>query len=86
MANAYFDLGYLSESQGEFRKRSTIMRRPLRYAPKNAEAYYNLGNVYADLGQNGEAIASYLKTVGINPRHQDAFVNLSILSFKVQGF
>ena len=84
--DAYFNLGYLSESQGELSEAVNYYEKAVEVAPKNAEAYYNLGNVYASLGQNGEAIASYLKTVGINPRHQDAFVNLSILSFKSRDF
>ena len=84
--DAYFNLGYLSESQGELSEAVNYYEKAVEVAPKNAEAYYNLGNVYASLGQKGEAIAAYLKTVGINPRHQDAFVNLSILSFKSRDF
>jgi superkiller protein 3 len=84
--DAYFYLGYLSESQGELSEAVNYYEKAVEVAPKNAEAYFNLGNVYASLGQNGEAIASYLKTVGINPRHQDAYVNLSVLSFKSRDF
>ena len=84
--DAYFNLGYLSESQGELSDAVNYYEKAVEVAPKNAENYYNLGNVYASLGQNGEAIASYLKTIGLNPRHQDAFVNLSILSFKARDF
>jgi tetratricopeptide (TPR) repeat protein len=54
--------------------------------PRHAEAYYNMGNVYAALLEYPEAIAAYLKTVAVNPNHQNAFVNLSILSFKAHDF
>jgi len=56
-------------------------------SPKNAEAYYNLGNVYCRFkAKRRRPLLYILKTVGLNPRHQDAFVNLSILSFKSRNF
>ena len=81
-AGAYFNLGFLSESAGNLKEALNYYEKAVDNDPHLAEGYYNIGNVYAALGQNDEAIASYLKTVGINKNHQDAFVNLSILSFK----
>ncbi|MBI3601603.1 MAG: tetratricopeptide repeat protein [Candidatus Omnitrophica bacterium] len=85
-AGAYFNLGYLSEAQGELKEALNYYEKAVDNDPQLAEGYYNMGNVYAALGQNAEAIASYLKTVSINKNHQNAFVNLSILSFKSRDF
>ncbi len=85
-AGAYFNLGYLNESAGDLKGALNYYEKAVEYDPQLAEGYYNIGNIYAALGQNAEAIASYLKTVSINKNHQNAFVNLSILSFKSRDF
>lgn len=85
-AQAYFNLGYLNEAAGELREALGNYEKAVEFNPKLDEAYYNMGNVYATLGQNAEAIAVYLKTIAINHNHLNAFVNLSILSFKAKDF
>jgi tetratricopeptide (TPR) repeat protein len=85
-AGAYFNLGYLSEASGNLKDALNYYEKSVDINPQLAEGYYNIGNVYAALGQIPEAIASYLKTVSINKAHQNAFVNLSILSFKSRDF
>ena len=85
-AGAYFNLGYLNEAAGDLKDALNYYEKAVESDPQLAEGYYNLGNVYASLGQLPEAIASYLKTVSINKGHQNAFVNLSILSFKSRDF
>ena len=51
-----------------------------------AKASYNLGNTYARLKRNPEAIAAYIKAVQTDPGYMDAWVNLSILSFQEGDF
>lgn len=85
-AGAFFNLGYLCEAGGDFKGALNYYEKAVDINPQLAEGYYNMGNVYAALGQIPEAIASYLKTVSINKNHQNAFVNLSILSFKSRDF
>ncbi len=85
-AKAYFYLGYLCESAGELKEALIYYEKSIEKDSGQDEVYYNMGNVYAQLGQDAEAMASYLKTVGINKNHQNAFVNLSILSFKSRDF
>lgn len=85
-AKAYFYLGYLCESAGELKDALNYYEKSVENDSSQDEVYYNMGNVYAQLGQEAEAMASYLKTIGINKNHQNAFVNLSILSFKSRDF
>ena len=49
---------------------------------KHADAFYNMGNVYASLKMENKAIEAYQKVIEIKPQHMDALVNLSILSFQ----
>lgn len=85
-AGAYFNLGYLYESAGDLKEALNYYEKAVENDAQMAEVYYNMGNVYAALGQTPEAIASYLKTVAVDKTHQNAFVNLSILSFKSRDF
>ena len=51
--------------------------------PNDIWAYYNLGNVYKDLGRYEEAIVEYQKTIEIDPKHANAHYDLaSIYSLK----
>ena len=40
--------------------------------------YYNLGNIFGELGDNKKSIAYYKKAININPDSVDAYINLSI--------
>ena len=40
--------------------------------------YYNLGNIFRELGNFERSIDFYKKAIGINPNSVDAHVNLSI--------
>ena len=44
-----------------------------------ADAHYNAGNAYANLGQADKAIEEYEKSLKLNPNHEDAKHNKSIL-------
>ena len=85
-ARAYFDLGYMEEKAGNLRDAIVLYRKSIEFDLGNKETYYNLGNTYARLGKNPAAISLYLKAVEVEPNYMDAWVNLSILSFKEGDF
>jgi Tfp pilus assembly protein PilF len=43
--------------------------------PKNANAYYNRGNAYAENGDTDRAIADYTAAIRLNPTHANAYFN-----------
>ena len=48
----------------------------VRLNPDDADAHYNLGNAYYDLGQYQEAVASYKEAIRIKPDYAKAHYNL----------
>ena len=54
----------------------------LQYNPKNAAAYFGLGDVYSDLNQNNEAIANYEKSLENNKDLTEIYVPLGILYYQ----
>jgi len=85
-ARAYFDLGYMKEREGQFQEALRLYRRSIDLDEFNTEVHYNLGNVLARLGKGKDAITAYLKAVEIDVNYMDAWINLSILSYKENEF
>lgn len=48
----------------------------LKYHPKNARLYLNLGNTYYEKGQTDQAIEQYLKSISINKNYAVAYGNI----------
>ena len=85
-AKAYFNLGYISEKTGHLREAVEFYQKAVHLNSKNAQIHYNLGNAYTKLKMEDKAIFSYLQAVQKDPKHMDAWVNLSIISFKKKDF
>ncbi len=54
----------------------------LKNNPKNAAAYFGLGEVFTDLGQESDAIASYEKALANDPGLTEIYIPLGILYFQ----
>jgi tetratricopeptide (TPR) repeat protein len=54
----------------------------LKYDPKNSAAYFGLGEVYAELDQTADAIASYEKSLENDKALTEIYVPLGILYFQ----
>lgn len=58
----------------EYRKDSiATITRVIEIDPKNAEAYYNRGNVWYEKGNYNKAIADYTKAIEIDPQYAKAY-------------
>ena len=85
-ARAYFNLGYIEESLGQLKQAMELYKKSIELDPHNPEAHYNLGNTYARLNMNNLALSCYRETVEADSGYLDAWINLSILSFKEGDF
>lgn len=54
--------------------------------PNNAEAYYNLGVAYGELGQYQEAIEALEQAIRIDPNEPDAYYNLGIAYSELEQY
>jgi tetratricopeptide (TPR) repeat protein len=54
----------------------------LKNNPKNAAAYFGLGEIYTDLNQTDEAVASYEKALANDPSLTEIFMPLGILYYQ----
>lgn len=82
----YFHLGYIKESEEKYQEALEWYLKAEEKGVGSAELYFNIGNVFARLGNPDSAIDYYKKAVSVNPRHMDAFVNLSIISFQKAAY
>ncbi len=57
----------------------SLYERALKVDPYFINAYYNLGQLYKDLGRKKEAIAYYQKALMIDPQYKDAYFSLGNL-------
>jgi Tfp pilus assembly protein PilF len=66
----------LGKNPGE---RVTLLRKALEADPQNAEAYFDLGNLYTKSKDYSKAINAYQRTADLNYRSTDTFYNLGFI-------
>jgi tetratricopeptide (TPR) repeat protein len=74
----YQERGILKVQQREFAAAIDDFNTALKLAPNDACRaclYYNLGIVYATLGDDDRAIMYYTQAIEIDPRYHDAYIN-----------
>jgi tetratricopeptide (TPR) repeat protein len=54
--------------------------------PKNADAWYGLGNAYIGLNRHNDAMDAYRQALRINPEFADAWYNLGIACVKLKHY
>ena len=59
-----------------------VFLEAIKYNPKNAAAYFGLGDVYAGLNQQAEAIAAYEKSLASDKDLTEIYVPLGILYYQ----
>jgi len=51
----------------------------IRLNPQYADAYYNRGNAYANLGQSQQAIKDFNEAIHLNPEYSNAYYNRGVV-------
>ncbi len=71
-ANLYLDAK-------DFESYKRVIEEVLIKSPNDADLYYNLGVISGTAKNNGDAEKYYKKTIEINPKYTNAYLNLAIL-------
>src|SRR5580698_9416786 len=65
-------LGITLQQQGRHEEALNAFDRAVQFAPDDAEAWKNRGNLLIDLKRPADAVPSFQQTLKLNPRHWDA--------------
>ena len=75
-AQSDFEKAVAMSNSREYDKAATIFLKLAEQTPENTSAYFNAGNCYRHLDQNGMAIWAYFKVLKRNPSDQEASKNI----------
>jgi tetratricopeptide (TPR) repeat protein len=79
---AFYRLGNIYKEKGMFEEAASQYKELTRECFDFPLGHYELGNLYRDWGRLDEAASEYKKIIDRNPNHEDALLNLSIVSAK----
>jgi tetratricopeptide (TPR) repeat protein len=85
-ASQEFDKATASIAKQEWQKAIDQLNKAVALCPAYAEAYNNLGVVYARLGDSGKEREALQKAIAANDHFAPAFVNLARMEMKEQNF
>ena len=66
----------------QWRDEETLYRATLRYQPRSARVYYNLGNIYALRDEFQKAIENYVRAIELQPDYSQAWGNLGLVYYR----
>ena len=75
-AQSDFEKAVAMSNSREYDKAATIFLKLAEQTPENTSAYFNAGNCFRHLNQNGMAIWAYFKVLKRNPSDQEVSENI----------
>jgi tetratricopeptide (TPR) repeat protein len=76
-AQSDFEKAVAMSNRREYDKAAKVFLKIAQQTPKNTSAYFNAGNCYRHLDQNGMAIWAYFKVLKTNPSDGEASTNIN---------
>tara|TARA_Y100000385_G_C13005287_1_gene599134 strand:- start:155 stop:883 length:729 start_codon:yes stop_codon:yes gene_type:complete len=74
-----FNKGKELFQKNQFKKSLHSLEEVIELNPKNADAYFIMGNIFHIKGQLGKAIKAFNKVLEIDENHTDASISLSVI-------
>lgn len=71
----WFEIGLQAVVAKKWNEALNAFNKAIMLNPQNAEAYFNRGNVYDELGDYKQAVTDYNKAIKLNPIYADAYLN-----------
>ena len=84
-AEAYLQLGIISQKEGQFEQSVGFLAHAVQANPKLASAHYRLGLAYARLGQGGKAKREFEVFQNLDSESQTEPERRQIIQFLVKG-
>lgn len=84
--DAFCNLGILKSAAGEQVEAIDYLTKCLKENPRHFEAHYNLGNIYADLGNLSLARIHYEFSVSIDPVDPNGHYNLALVHISMREY
>ncbi|KJS84376.1 MAG: hypothetical protein JM58_11060 [Peptococcaceae bacterium BICA1-8] len=78
IADCYHCLGNVSREQGDYGQAIAFYRESLKIEPNFFEAQYNLGKIYAILGQTKAALQEFTKALKLSPEDVETLINIGV--------
>ena len=76
-------INYYMESGQDTDRLFALINEAKKNEPDNASLYYVEGNIYKELGQNDNAVASYYKCAEINPNYEFGYIGAGVLYYNL---
>ena len=76
-------INYYMENADNTDRLFVLINEAKKNEPDNASLYYVEGNIYKELGQTENAIASYYKCAEINPNYEFGYIGAGILYYNL---
>ena len=74
------------QQKGNFSEAKLIYEKIIKINSKFPNVYYNLGNIFKELGEYKKAINCYKKVIEIDPQNVSAINNLGVLYKDAENF
>eukprot|EP00871_Galdieria_phlegrea_P005693 jgi/Galph1/6124/GphlegSOOS_G4657.1 len=84
LASFLVDIGVRLKLAGLSKEAISYYQEAISVYPTFAQAYYNLGVTYADLGNFDEALKFYMEAIHHHPHHTEAYCNAGVI-YKEKG-
>ncbi len=79
-STAQADSAFLAD---DFPKALALYEQVITDEGPSSDLYYNIGNTYYRMGQNGRAIANYERALRLDPTNSDARANLEFVNARI---
>ncbi|HKY43293.1 MAG TPA: tetratricopeptide repeat protein [Pyrinomonadaceae bacterium] len=86
LALGYESLDKREEAEAQYKKAAATYKKYLEENDGDAEAHYNLGQIYANLGQYSEAIREYRAATKIKEDDPDIYYDLGVAHTKLAQY
>jgi tetratricopeptide (TPR) repeat protein len=81
-----YNAGLIHAQAGRWKEAEASFSKAVKFDPKDADAYVQLGHVYQRLQRYGDAVTAYRQATTLRPDNLEAFLSLGDASMRVRDY